>query len=141
MTDFKFSPAATPQTQVEVDTLTAQGRIVRKPSRAVEPVTKASDRSDWTPQMFEYQAEMDRMVSQPRSEISCVLSLLEPAAWMAGLWGDEKAGWHDARTNTFLSFDDARDLISARIKELGLDETLVNAHPKSKSSAAEYQQF
>jgi hypothetical protein len=57
---FEFNPdAISPQTPVEVAILTSHGRVVREPSHTVEPVTKASDRSDWTPQMREFQKEMD----------------------------------------------------------------------------------
>jgi hypothetical protein len=134
MSNFKFTADATPQTQVEVETLTTHGRIVRGPSRAVSQVGLSNE-------LNEFQIEMRRTMSYPRSEISCLLGLLQPDRWMAGLWGDEKGGWHDARTNTFLSFDDARDLISARIKELGLSPELVHAWPHSVNGTAEDQTF
>jgi len=107
------------------------------------PVKRAgvSDRSDWTPQMFEYQAEMDRMVSHPRSEISCLLGLLEPVQWMSGLHSDVDGGWHDSRTNTFISFDTARQWIADRITELNLSPELVNSWPHERHPEINSQEF
>jgi hypothetical protein len=89
----------------------------------------------------EYAEEFARATIQPRAEISCLLSLLQPPVWMSGLWGDEKGGWRDARTDTLLSFDHARQLIDNRILELGLSPEKVRAYPHSHSSMAESQAF
>jgi len=77
----------------------------------------------------EYGEVFAQMTSSPRTELSCLLMLVQPQRWMKGLWGEEREGWHDTRTDTFLSFDAARQLIADRIKELGLDANLVNAYP------------
>lgn len=84
------------------------------------------------------------VLPQPRSTLSCELGLLQPDLWMRGLWGEEKEGWRDARTNTLFTFDDARKLIEDRIQELGLDAALVHAFPRARrffSGWVEERQF
>jgi hypothetical protein len=94
-------------------------------------IAKASSVTKRSCPVSEYDVVSAQMTSWPRSELSCLLMLVQPERWMKGLWGEEREGWHDTRTNTFLSFDAARQLIADRIKELGLDATLVNAYPHS----------
>jgi hypothetical protein len=48
---------------------------------------------------------------------------------MKGLWAETADGWRDSRTDTILTFDNARQLIADRIAELGLDADKVNAFP------------
>ena len=84
------------------------------------------------------------VLSQPRATLSCELNLLQPPRWMAGLWAEERDGWRDARTGTVLSFDDARQLIDARIQELALSVELVHSFPQTRgffSGFAEEHQF
>src|ERR1700674_3666232 len=69
----------------------------------------------------EYDEFFAQANSSPRTELFCLMMLVQPQRWMKGLWGEEREGWHDTRTDTFLSFDAARQLIADRIKELGLD--------------------
>src|ERR1700738_92959 len=90
---------------------------------------------------IEYAAERGRVKSVPRSEIFSELMLLKPPRWMKGLWGDEKGGWHDARTDEFFSFQQMRELLDARIKELGLDRGLIDAYMAAPRGIAEDQRF
>lgn len=107
------------------------------PCISLESAAHRSDISE-----FEAEAAAILVQSHPRGEIASELGLVQPPRWMAGLWGDENGGWHDSRTDTFLSFDDARQLVEARIKELGLSPKLVHEFPHSCSgSIAAHQRF
>jgi hypothetical protein len=89
----------------------------------------------------EYDEVFAQMTSSPRSGIFSELMLVQPQRWMKGLWGDEDGGWRDARTREFFSFEQMREILDARIKELGLNADLVHAWPKHTSSLAEDQAF
>lgn len=90
------------------------------------------------------------VLSQPRATLECELGVLEEPRWMAGLWAvardtdGNEVGWRDSRTNTLLTFDDARQLIEDRIRQLGLSAELVHAFPQTRgffSGFAEEHQF
>ena len=69
-------------------------------------------------------------------------SAISLKAWVTTLgWTTRKPS--DVRTKTFLSFDDARQLIDARIAELGLSPELVHAFPHSHAfpNIDEHQAF
>src|SRR5580692_1780713 len=95
-----------------------------KPECSTPRPVKATCREDWLkhepPQVREYAEIGARLVSYPRSTISCELNLLQPDLWMRGLWGEVEGGWYNARNNSVFTFDDARKLIEDRIRELGL---------------------
>jgi hypothetical protein len=130
--NFEFnSDAVQPQADVVVETHKAP----------VAPSIDYTDRTGWSSDMIEFAATAKQATSQPRSGLFCILMLIQPRVWMAGLWGDDAEGWHDARNNIDLTFDTARKLIDLRIKELGLDAAKVNAYPKSHSTIAEMQAF
>lgn len=75
------------------------------------------------------------MSAHPDDGLGCLLMLVQPARWMQGLWGDHPEGWTNARDNNkLLTFADARQLIDARIVELGLNAEKVYAYPKSHST-------
>jgi hypothetical protein len=74
------------------------------------------------------------------SELSCILAILEPPIWMAGLWSKSESGWKNSRPGgADLSFDDARALIESRIAELGLDANLVYAFPNQRGVFKSWQ--
>jgi hypothetical protein len=83
----------------------------------------------------------EKMKSEPRDTICCLLGLLEPPSWMEGSHSDEKGGWLDKRTEKVISFEDARKIIADRVAELGLDTLLVEAWPTAVHSFAESQAF
>lgn len=72
-----------------------------------------------------------KIMSQPRAELACLLSLVQPKVWMAGNWVNTPDGWRDVRHDVLLSFDGAREMIADRIKELRLNPVLVYAYPES----------
>jgi hypothetical protein len=119
--DFKFNPTQiAPQTSVTVALEPKRANVAPK-----SPVTRQPRIAS------EYDEVFAQMTSAPRSELSCLLMLLQPPVWMAGLWGDEDGGWRDARTDKFFSFEQIREILDARIKELGLNADLVHAWPHS----------
>ena len=75
----------------------------------------------------EFSAEMQRTMEHPRAELSCLLLLVQPERWMKGLWADVDGGWRDARTEKFFSFKQMREILDARITELGLSPELIQA--------------
>jgi hypothetical protein len=75
-------------------------------------------------------SELERLLSRiapddPREHLQGVLKLLQLPIWVAGFWRDEPGGWLNTQTGESLSFNTARELIAARIKELGLNPHLV----------------
>lgn len=81
------------------------------------------------------------MAEHPDDGLGCLLQVLRVPRWWAGLWGKVADGWRDKRTDTVLTFDDARQLIDDRILELKLNSDKVWAYPKSYSSMAEDTAF
>jgi hypothetical protein len=77
----------------------------------------------------------------PDDGLFALMMLVQPPRFMAGLWNRRADGWHDERTNTDLTFDDARVLVADRIAELGLSPEKVWAYPKTVTPLAEYQVF
>jgi hypothetical protein len=72
----------------------------------------------------------------------CLLMLVQPPEWLAGLWSETAAGWVNKRANDkLLGWDAARQLVAARIKELGLDADKVWAYPQSHCSWQDDQTF
>jgi hypothetical protein len=96
----------------------------------------------------EFEVMAERMRDEPRNSLACLMSVLQVPRWWAGSWSDDEynekkqlarisGGWRNARGDKqFLSFEQARQLISARVLELGLDEKVVNAYPTSHSTLA-----
>jgi hypothetical protein len=125
-----FNPDEPAERESGID---AKGEVAL-PVKAPVPVTPRDT--------SEFAQTAARMMSQPRDELACLLSLLEPKVWMAGNWVDVASdGWKDVRHGVVLKFDGARELITARIKELGLNPVLVYAHPKSHSTLEESVAF
>jgi hypothetical protein len=90
------------------------------------------------PDLSDYAQEARRAVSQPRSELSCLLLTLHVPVWMSGSWGDVDGGWTNAKDHDkLLTYDAAKVLIADRFKDLGLDPATVHAHPKSRCTIAE----
>jgi hypothetical protein len=92
----------------------------------------------------EFDETVAQAISQPRSELSTLLMLVQPARWMSGLWGEVPEGWTNNRDNDrLLTFDEARVWIADRIKDLGLDPEKVSSYPKSHlhPSVSEYMAF
>jgi hypothetical protein len=97
-----------------------------------------------TPKPLSEFAEAARiaMLEHPDGGLECLLLLVKPERWMQGSWARRPDGWFDVRTQTALTFDDARNLVDARIAELGLDAEKVYAHPVDRSmGAGEYTAF
>jgi hypothetical protein len=131
--NFKFSTAVQPQASVQVDD------SALKPSRAglsrsdtdVMPRDPSTGELMDPPALDEFAIEAQSATGTPRTRLCQILHLLEPPVWTAarGHWQNSPAGWLDSRTNTTLTFDDARELITGRIRELGLNQEKVMAFP------------
>lgn len=82
------------------------------------------------------------MAARPAGrELSCILQAIRVGRWMAGLWSDAQTGWLDHRTQTVLTFADAKTLIDERIRDLNLNSELVLAYPSSHSTIQEDKAF
>ena len=99
------------------------------PAKASAPVVRRRD--------SQYDQLIDSMMPQPRTDLACLLSPLQPKVWMVGNWADIEQGWKDVRHGVVLTFDGARELIAERIKELGLNPVLVYEYTKAHSTTEE----
>jgi hypothetical protein len=134
--NFKFNAAEVSlQAPVQVE-----GSALR-PSRAVAPSQIDVDVTPRDPEtgklmdplaLDEFAIEAQSVTGTPRTDMCQILNLIEPPVWTAGRghWRNATDGWLDSRADTVLTFDAARTLIDARIRELGLDRETVMAFPK-----------
>ncbi len=94
------------------------------------------------PTDFDIAAEQMAREHPAHRELNCLLSLVQPERWMAGSWSERSTGWHEHKTDTDLSFDEAKTMLDARIAELGLAPVKVFAYPSSQGmNAAEAHAF
>jgi hypothetical protein len=72
----------------------------------------------------------------------CVLMLVKPDAWMAGLWDETPDGWVNKRDNDkLLSWDAARVMVADRCSELNLDLEKVWAYTAKTGYTLEAEGF
>jgi hypothetical protein len=120
VSNFKFNPTqVTPQTSVTV---------ALDSTRKADVFIVADDGKTYRGKRSEYSEALQRTMSVPRSGLFAELMLVQPPRWMVGLWADVDGGFRDARTGEFFSFEQMREILDARITELGLDMNLVNAY-------------
>jgi hypothetical protein len=90
----------------------------------------------------EFDAAIDGLNREhPDDGLFCLLMLVQPPKFMAGLWARNSWGWFDVRTRTPMTFDEARVMVADRIAELGLSPEKVWAYPNTVTPTAEHQMF
>lgn len=87
---------------------------------------------------FELEARRDWLPE--RDELWADLMLVEPPRFMTSLWGREDGGWRDSRTGDFFSYAAMRQMLDARIEELGLSAAMIREYQISSHPIAEEQE-
>jgi hypothetical protein len=108
------------------------------PTRAPEPQSEADlPRDPETNELMDPIAEgwiaeeAQSTAGTGRTRLVKILNLIQPPLWheAKGFWKNDPAGWRNSRTDTVLTFADARRLIEARIIELQLERATVLTFP------------
>ncbi len=160
MTDFKFSPAATPQTAVEVASEPKQSRTAKSQTdleriAAAKARSKASVKANNLPGAqygFQYAPEYFNDCSGPETStydfehVFFILYFLEDPKWL-WLSCNHRDGNYNARTGIWnrgdlrISIQDLKNAVAERIAELGISEVVLAEYLAESHSIQESQQF